>query len=55
MVSLADGYYSGSGIFQRMVTLQSTHGSLARRCTLGFAMTTDGSLPRALRVQEVMN
>jgi hypothetical protein len=55
MVSLADGYSSGSGIFQRMVTLQSTHGSLARRCTLGFAMTTDGPLPRALRVQEVMS
>jgi hypothetical protein len=38
-----------------MVALQSTHGSLARRCTLGFAMTTDGPLPRALRVQEILN
>jgi hypothetical protein len=54
MVSLADGYYSGSGIFQRMVTLQSTHGSLARRCTLGFAMTTDAQLRHAVRVSELL-
>lgn len=54
MVSLADGYYSGSGIFERMVALQSTHGGLARGSTLGFAMSTDAAFPHALRVSEVM-
>jgi hypothetical protein len=55
MISLADGYYSGSGVFQRIVDLQSTHGALSRGSTLGFAMSTDGPFPHALRLGEVLS
>jgi hypothetical protein len=54
MVSLADGYYYGSGLFQRIVTLRSTHGSLTATSSTGFAMTTDGTLPDPSPVEEVV-
>ncbi len=54
LVSLADGYYNGSGFFQRLVDFQSTHGGLGRGSTTGFAMTTDAPFPRALRYNELL-
>jgi len=54
MVSLKDGYYAGKGVFERIVTLASTHGGLGRDSSLGFAMSTDAPLPRALRYDEVL-
>lgn len=54
LVSLADGYYSGSGFFEKFVRLQSTHGGLGRGSTLGFAMTTDAPFPRAVRYNELL-
>ena len=54
LVSLADGYYFGRGWFAHFVTLQSSHGGLSRRASLGFAMSTDAPFPRALRYDELL-
>ena len=54
LVSLADGYYFGRGWFEHFVTLQSTHGGLSRRASLGFAMSTDAPFPRAVRYDELL-
>ena len=54
LVSLADGYYLGRGWFEHFVELQSSHGSLSRRASLGFAMSTDAPFPRAIRYNELL-
>ena len=54
LVSLADGYYFGRGWFAHFVTLQSSHGGLSRRASLGFAMSTDAPFPRAIRYDELL-
>jgi len=54
LVTLADGYYLGRGGFQKIVRLQSTHGGLGRRSSLGFAMSTDARFPRAVRYNELL-
>ena len=54
LVSLADGYYNGSGLFERLVDFQSTHGGLGRGSTMGFAMATDAPFSRALRYNELL-
>ncbi len=43
-VSLKPGRYQGSGIFQKIVTMEGTHGALDAPSSLGFAMAT-GPLP----------
>lgn len=55
MVSLKPGYFSGSGVFQRLVTLQSTHGALNRKSSLGFAMSTGRELAGPQRYDQVLN
>jgi hypothetical protein len=54
MVSLKDGYYSGSGFFEGLVKIESTHGSLSRGASLGFAMATDRPLPGAQRYDQFL-
>ncbi|MFQ5818030.1 MAG: hypothetical protein ACE5H2_08780 [Terriglobia bacterium] len=54
LVSFAPGYHQGSRVFDRIVTLQSAHGSLDRAQSTGFAMSTDGPLPRVLRSQDLL-
>lgn len=54
LVSLEPGYHHGSPTFERIVTLRSTHGSLDRDQSLGFAMSTDGPLPTVLRSRELL-
>ena len=54
LVSLADGYYFGRGWFEHFVELQSSHGALSRRASLGFAMSTDAPFPRAVRYNELL-
>jgi hypothetical protein len=53
LVSLKDGYYSGAGGFVGMVQVASTHGSLNRRNTTTFVMSTAGPLPELMRSAEV--
>lgn len=54
LVSLKPGYYYGSGTFQRVVTLYSTHGALDAAQSLGFAMSTDGPLPGPIRSKDLL-
>jgi hypothetical protein len=53
IVSLADGYYSGSGAFSRAVTVASTHGGLNRANSTTFIMSTIGPLPPVMRSADV--
>jgi hypothetical protein len=53
LCSLKDGYYSGAGGFSGMIQVASTHGSLNRRNSTTFVMSTAGSLPPLMRSAEV--
>ncbi len=50
LVSLADGYYAGSKRMADFIAMKAVHGSLNRRSTSGFIMTTAGELPPVLRM-----
>lgn len=54
LVSLRPGYYYGSGAFQRIVNILSTHGALDRAQSLGFAMSTDGPLGGPRRSRDLL-
>lgn len=53
VVSLKPGYYQGKGVFDRIVTMEGTHGALERDSSLGFAMGTD-PLPETLRLRDLL-
>ncbi len=53
IVSLEDRFYSGSASFDGAVDIASTHGSLNRRNSTTFVMSTIGPLPPAMRSREV--
>ena len=55
LVSLKPGYYYGSGTFQHLVDILSTHGSLDRDQSLGFAMSTDAPLAGPLRSRDLLS
>jgi hypothetical protein len=54
LVSLRPGYHYGSRTFGRIVTMRSTHGSIDRMQTMGFATSTDGPLERAVRSGDLL-
>jgi hypothetical protein len=47
LVSLKDGYHYGSPLFDRLVTMRSTHGSLRQTSMTGFFMR-NGPMPAAV-------
>jgi len=53
IVSLANGYFSGSGFFAGGVDVASTHGSLNYDNSATFIMSTAGPLPEVLRSGDV--
>lgn len=53
IVSFKDGYYSGSRTLDLFAFLQATHGSLGREQSLGFVVSTEGSMPTYLRAGEL--
>ena len=53
IVSLEDRFYSGATTFGGAVDIASTHGSLNRRNSTTFIMSTIGPLPPAMRSREV--
>lgn len=53
IVSLADGYYSGSRSLDAFVDVVSTHGSLNRRNSTTFIMSSIAPLPPVLRSRDV--
>ncbi|MCS7158616.1 MAG: hypothetical protein N0A16_12955 [Blastocatellia bacterium] len=53
LVSLEDGYYDGSDIFDLLAVLRATHGNLRRAQTEGFVLTTVKPLPEAIRAADL--
>jgi hypothetical protein len=53
IVSLKEGYFTGSGFFSAMVTVASTHGGLTRRGSTTFALSNHVELPPTLRLEEL--
>ncbi|HUT58484.1 MAG TPA: hypothetical protein VNA25_11625 [Phycisphaerae bacterium] len=53
ILSLADGYYSGSKSFGGAVNVASTHGGLNRSNSTAFIMSTAGALPPFMRSRDV--
>ncbi len=53
LISLADGWHWGSPFFERLMPPAAVHGNLNRAGTVGFAMTTAGELPDALRTRDL--
>jgi hypothetical protein len=52
-VSLADGWYTGSGLLSYFVRMQGTHGGLHRRAGETFAMSTSFELPSPIGLEEL--
>ncbi len=53
LVSLKDNYYAGSTTFSGAVKVASTHGSLNRKNSTTFVMSTAAPLPPLMRSREV--
>jgi hypothetical protein len=53
VVSLADGWFTGSGLLSRFVKMQGTHGGLHRRASETFAMSTSHELPSPIGLEEL--
>ena len=55
VVSLKPGFHQGTNAFEWMVDMRSTHGSLDRAQSLGFATSTDGPLRGMIRSEELLS
>ena len=53
IASLADGVYCGSASFGGAVKVASTHGSLNKRNSVTFIMSTAGPLPPVMRSADI--
>jgi len=52
LISLKDGYYYGSSVFARLVSLAATHGNALRASSTAFLMSTHRRLPEFVRGTE---
>jgi hypothetical protein len=53
MVSLADGWHFGSGLFEALANMKGTHGSATEGASVGFVASNVDRLPGTLRADEV--
>ena len=53
IVSLADGWHYGSGLFEALATMKGTHGSATEEASVGFVASNVDRLPDTLRADEV--
>jgi hypothetical protein len=53
MVSLADGWHYGSGLFDALAWMKGTHGSATFDASVGFVASNTDRLPETLRADEV--
>jgi hypothetical protein len=53
IVSLADGWHYGSGLFDALAFMKGTHGSATADSTVGFVASNVDRLPETLRADEV--
>jgi hypothetical protein len=54
LVSLRPGYHHGSGSFENIVSVLSTHGALDQAQSAGFAMSTDGPMGGPVRSGDLL-
>lgn len=52
IVSLKDGYYSGSSLLDVFTILQATHGNAGQEQSYGFLMSTMSNLPLYIRAED---
>lgn len=53
IVSLADGWHYGSGLFDALAKMKGTHGSATADSTVGFVASNVDRLPATLRADEI--
>jgi hypothetical protein len=53
IVSLADGWHYGSGLFDALAIMRGTHGSATAGASVGFVASNVDRLPETLRADEV--
>ena len=53
IVSLADGWHYGSGLFEALANMKGTHGSATAGASVGFVASNVDRLPETLRADEV--
>jgi hypothetical protein len=53
LVSLRDGYHTGSESIKHKTEMAATHGNLGPHSTMGFVMTTAGALPPVVRMESL--
>jgi hypothetical protein len=53
ILSLADGYHTGSELQTRLINMVGVHGNLRQISTNGFAMTSEGELPADIRMEDL--
>jgi hypothetical protein len=53
IVSLADGWHYGSGLFDALASMKGTHGSATEGASVGFVASNVDRLPETLRADEV--
>ena len=53
IVSLADGWHYGSGLFEALADMKGTHGSATEDASVGFVASNVDRLPETLRADEV--
>jgi hypothetical protein len=53
IVSLADGWHYGSGLFDALAKMKGTHGSATEGASVGFVASNVDRLPETLRADEV--
>jgi hypothetical protein len=53
ILSLAEGFHTGSKLQTDMVNMVGVHGNPRQASTNGFAMTTEGELPADIRMEDL--
>ncbi len=53
LISIADGYHCGSKLLSSMIDLQAAHGNLLTKGSVGFVMSTAGTVPPAIRIGDI--
>lgn len=54
LISVQDGWHTGSAMQTKMVNISATHGGLGDLSSLGFVMSTLGRVPDYVRMQDLL-
>lgn len=54
LLNFKDGYFYGSSFFDKIVTVEATHGGLLDTCSVAFYMSTQPGTPETLRSEDLL-